>query len=87
MSLSAPQKAVMRGVRDLEQDDVARGLGRDRGWDLAQVLVAAKQHDGGARAKDRTVAALCGRCLLWRRSRDGRYELTEAGRQRLREGL
>jgi hypothetical protein len=87
VSLSNPQKAVMKAARELEDDDLAQGRGIDVGWDIATLLARAKQHEGGARASLRTVGAICRRCLMHRRSRDGRYELTTAGRVRLREGL
>lgn len=87
MSVSTPARAVLLGARDLEAADLAAGRGRDVGWDLATLLVAAKPYATGRAPTAKTAGTLCVRCKLYCRQRDGRYELTDAGRQRIREGL
>lgn len=79
------RRAIVLGLVALERLD-----GRDAGWDLASVLVAAKhEHAGEGPAPDQDhVRGLleANPRLIHRRTRDGRYELTEVGRARAREG-
>lgn len=82
MSLSATARAVMLGVRDLDQRD-----GEGSAWDEATVLAAGNRHTTGRKADIKTLDGLARRCLIQRRRADGRYVLTTAGRVRLREGL
>lgn len=87
MSVSIPRRCVVLGLVDLE-----RQQGRDHGWDLADVLVAAtRRHSGSgpwpAPTEDDVRGLLHTRpAFLHQRSSDGRWELTEVGRQRAREG-
>jgi hypothetical protein len=83
VSLSSPQRAALLGLRDLEARD-----GRDRGWDEAELMLAAKPYPGGTSITSRTLAGLQRRAAVYcGPASSGRFELTEAGRQRIGRGL
>jgi len=83
VSLSLPQRAVMRVL-----DDFDRHAGEDAIAPTVDTVLHAANRSGtaGRGATRATVGGLRKRCLLWQTA-DDRVLLTEAGRARLREGL
>lgn len=81
MSMSAPQKAVMWTLADLEQ-----AAGEGAVLTLEEIQLHAKGRYGGG--EKITAATLNGLCTSCKVSRNGRYfGLAASGRDRLRDGL
>ncbi|MGE4424980.1 MAG: hypothetical protein AB7G37_00845 [Solirubrobacteraceae bacterium] len=83
MSLSLPQRAVMRVL-----DDFDRNADEDAIAPTVDTVLHAANRTGtaGRGATRATIGGLAKRCLIWS-TPDDRLLLTEAGHARLREGL